>query len=134
MKKTGGVLISVRDSDKQEILPIAEKFSDLGFTLYATAGTALTLNSHMIATNAVRKLSEPGPNIMDLLESGKIDYVISTSAKGRIPARDSVKIRRKAVERSIACLTSPDTARALVKCLSMDKTVRDVPLVDITKI
>ena len=134
MKKDGGVLISVRDTDKQEILPIAESFSKLGFTLYATAGTALTLNNNMIATNAVRKLHEPEPNIMGLLESGRIDYVISTSAKGRIPQRDSVKIRRKAVEHAIPCLTSLDTANALIVCLKMEKTMRDIDLVDITKL
>jgi carbamoyl-phosphate synthase large subunit len=134
MKKHGGVLLSVRDTDKQEIIPIAESFSKLGFTLYATAGTALTLNNNMIATNAVRKLHEPEPNIMTLLESGKIDYVISTSAKGRIPQRDSVKLRRKAVERSIPCLTSLDTANALITCLKMEKTMQDIDLVDITKI
>ncbi|MEG6572007.1 carbamoyl-phosphate synthase large subunit [[Clostridium] cellulosi] len=134
MKKHGGVLISVRDTDKQEIIPIAEGFAKLGYTIYATAGTALTLNNNMVAANAVRKLHEPEPNIMTLLESGKIDYVISTSAKGRIPQRDSVKIRRKAVERSIPCLTSLDTANALIECLKMDKTIKDVDLVDITKI
>lgn len=134
MKKNGGVLISVRDSDKQEIIAVADKFSRLGYTIYATSGTAHTLNSNMIATNAVRKLSEPEPNIMTLLESGKIDYVISTSAKGRTPQRDSVKIRRKAVERSIPCLSSLDTANALVSCLNMNKTINDVELYDITKI
>lgn len=134
MKKHGGVLISVRDTDKQDLIPVAEGFAKLGYTIYATAGTALTLNNNMIAANAVRKLHEPEPNIMTLLESGKIDYVISTSAKGRIPQRDSVKIRRKAVERSIPCLTSLDTASALIECLKMDKTIKDVDLVDITKI
>ena len=53
-------------------------------------------------------------NTLTLIESGKIDYLISTSAKGRLPGRDSVKIRRKAVERSIPCLTSIDTAHAVV--------------------
>jgi carbamoyl-phosphate synthase large subunit len=133
-KKKGGVLISVRDTDKQEIIPVAEEFSKLGYTLYATAGTALTFNNNMIASNSVRKLDEPEPNIMSLLESGKIDYVVSTSAKGRIPQRDSVKIRRKAVERSIPCLTSLDTANALITCLKMEKTMKDIDLVDITKI
>lgn len=135
MKKNGGVLISVRDTDKQEIIEVADKFSQMGFDLYATAGTANTLNKNMIATNVVRKISDdPDNNILTLLDSGKIDYVISTSAKGRMPARDSVKIRRKAVEHSIACLTSIDTANALADCLAMDKTIHDVELIDITKI
>ena len=134
MKRQGGVLITVRDSDKQEIIEVADKFASLGFDLYATAGTALTLNQNMIAANVVRRLEEPEPNIMTLMESGKIDYVISTSAKGRLPARHSVQMRRKAVERSIACLTSLDTANALANCLKMNQTINDVELVDVTKI
>ena len=89
----------------------------------------------MIAANAVKKIHEdPDNNVLTLLDSGKIDYVISTSEKGRLPARDSVRIRRKAVERSIVCLTSLDTANAVADCLAMDKTVDDIELVDITKI
>ena len=56
MTKQGGVLFTVRDSDKQEIIPLAEKFAALGFSIYATAGTALTLNKNMVATSAVRKM------------------------------------------------------------------------------
>ena len=133
MKKSGGVFLSVRDSDKQEIIEVADKFSSMGFTLYATAGTANLLNKNMVACNAVRKISEdPDNNVLTLLESGKVDYVISTSAKGRQPARDSVKIRRKAVERSIVCLTAVDTANAMADCLAMDMTMDDIELVDIT--
>ena len=134
MKREGGVLISVKDSDKQEIIEIADRFEQLGFTIYATAGTARTLNSNMIATNVVRKIEEPSPNILDLVEENKIDYLISTNATGRKPAEHSVQMRRKAVERSIACLTAVDTAKALTDCLLMDKTVDDLELVDITKI
>ena len=135
MKKTGGVFISVRDADKQEVLDVADKFATLGFELYATSGTALNLNRNMIAANTVKKIHEDEENnVLTLLDSGKIDYVISTSEKGRIPARDSVKIRRKAVERSIVCLTSLDTANAVADCLAMDKTIDDVELVDIASI
>jgi carbamoyl-phosphate synthase large subunit len=134
MKKTGGVFISVRSTDKQEVIDIAQKFSDMGFDIYATAGNAQTLNQNMIPTSVVRKISEGDNNVLDLLDSGKVDYVISTSAKGRKPIYDSVKIRRKAVERSIVCLTSLDTARVVVDCLAMEKTMEDIDLVDITKI
>ncbi len=135
MKKSGGVLITVRDSDKQEVLEVADKFESLGFDLYATSGTATLLNRNMIATNVVKKISDdPDNNVLTLLDSGKIDYVISTSEKGRQPARDSVKIRRKAVERSICCLTSIDTANAIADVLALDKTIDDIDLVDITKI
>lgn len=135
IKVEGGVLITVRDSDKGEIIPIAEKFADLGFDLYATSGTANKLNNAMIPTNVVSKISENKPNsTMDVLNSGKISYVISTSAKGRSPAKDSVKIRRKAVEHGIACLTALDTANAVADCIAMHEDINDVDLVDITKI
>ena len=135
MKKSGGVFISVRDADKQEVLEVADKFESMGFTIYATGGTAQLLNRNMIAANVVKKISEDHENnVLTLLDSGKVDYVISTSEKGRQPARDSVKIRRKAVERSIVCLTSIDTANAIADVLHMDKTIDDVELIDITKI
>jgi carbamoyl-phosphate synthase large subunit len=134
MKKQGGVLITVRDTDKQEIIYVAEKFERLGFDIYATSGTASYLNKNMVAANVVRRVSEEEPNVMTLLDGGKIDYVISTSAKGRIPAYDSVKIRRKTVERSICCLTAIDTANAVADILAMGKNIDDMEMVDITKI
>ena len=133
-KKGGGVLITVRDTDKQEIIYVAEKFERLGFTIYATSGTASILNKNMVAANVVRRVSEDEPNVMTLLDSGKIDYVISTSAKGRLPALDSVKIRRKTVERSICCLTAIDTANAVADILAMGKNIDNIEMVDITKI
>ncbi len=135
MFKDGGVMFSVKNADKPEIIPLAEKFEKLGFELYATSGTASMLNRNMIATNFTYRINEERePNVISLLESGKINYVISTSETGRKPALDSVKIRRKSVERSIACLTSVDTANALVKCIAMNKTVDDLHMIDITKI
>lgn len=133
-KKGGGVLITVRDTDKQEILYVADKFERLGFDIYATSGTASMLNKNFIAASVVRRVSEEKPNVMTLLDSGKIDYVISTSAKGRLPAFDSVKIRRKTVERSICCLTAIDTANAVADILSMGKNIDEMEMIDITKI
>ena len=134
LKREGGVLISVRDSDKQEILPIADRLERMGFTLYATSGTQSVLTRNMIASNLVRKISDGEPNVVTLLDSGKVNYVISTSAKGRLPERDSVKMRRKSIERSICSLTAIDTAKSLVKVLESGRTINDVELVDITKI
>ena len=135
LKRSGGLLISVRDADKEEVLEVADKFASLGFEIYATSGTALKLNRNMIPANTVKKISEdPENNVLTLLDSGKIDYVISTSTHGRQPALDSVQIRRKAVERSIICLTCMDTANAVADCLAMDRTIDDIELIDITTI
>ena len=133
-KQGGGVLITVRDTDKREIIYIAEKFDKLGFDIYATSGTASLLNKNMVAANVVKRASEEKPNVMSLLDSGKVDYVISTSAKGRIPAFDSVKIRRKTVVRSICCLTALDTANAVADILMMGKKIDEMEMIDITKI
>ena len=133
-KEGGNVLITVKDSDQLEMLDVAEKFEKLGFTIYATPGCASLLNRHMIAANMVRKMDKDHPHLMDLVESGKLDYIISTSAKGRLPIRHSVQMRRKAVELSIPCLTSLDTANALANVLLMKKTIDDVELVNIIEI
>lgn len=131
----GGVLISVRDSDKNDVIEIASRFEELGFKIYATGGTASVLNRNMIAANHVYRIHEcKEPNVMTLLESGEINYVVSTSETGRKPSLDSVRMRRKAVERSIVCLTAIDTANALLDCLEMNKSIADVEMVDITKI
>lgn len=130
----GGVLISVRDSDKNDVIEIASRFEALGFKIYATGGTASVLNRNMIAANHVYRIHEyKEPNVITLLESGEISYVISTSETGRKPSLDSVRMRRKAVERSIVCLTAIDTANALLDCLEMNRTIADVEMVDITK-
>ena len=82
----------------------------------------------------VKKVHESAPgeeNTLSLIESGKINYVISTSSKGRIPTLDDVKIRRKAVERAIPCLTSIDTANAVADCLKSRYSQACTELVDI---
>ena len=134
MKKQGGVLFSIKDTDKQEAIEIADKMSAIGFDIFATAGTASVFNRNMVATNVVRKLEEDSPNIIDLIESGKIDYVICTSKDGRDPALASVQIRRKCVERAIPCFTSLDTANAIIECLKGDIDISSCEMVDINLI
>lgn len=131
IRHAGGVLISVRDNDKQEAIRLADALSQLGFDLYATAGTARMLNSNFIPANAVRKIQEGSPNTLDLLSGNRIVYVISTSAKGRSSLMDDVRIRRRAVERQIPTFTSLDTAEALVRCLKKNRSLDDVDIVEL---
>ncbi len=131
LRKKGGVFITVRDTDKKEIGDVAKKFADMGFKLYATKGTAEVLEAENLDVTLVEKIHESDSNPLTLLDSGLVDYIISTSAKGRIPTRDSVKIRRKAVERSIPCLTSIDTAHAVADCLRGNWNVNNTELVNI---
>ena len=135
MKRSGGVLFSVRKTDRYELPDLARKFYDLGFKLYATEGNAETLRDFGMEVEVVNKIHEnPGNNLLTLLDSGKIDYVISTSAKGRNPAADSVKMRRHAVERNIPCLTAIDTANAIADCLRSKYNAENVELVDINSL
>lgn len=134
-EESKGVIISVRDQDKNEVIEIASRFEELGFKIYATAGTASVLNRNMIAATHVYRIHElKEPNVITLLESGAISYVVSTSETGRKPSLDSVRMRRKAVERSIVCLTAIDTANALLDCLESRRSINDVEMIDITKI
>ncbi len=131
-KKGDGILMTVRDTDKPELADIAEGFEKLGFTLYGTGKTANMLNHKGIATNAVKKLDEESPNILDLIQSGKIGLIINTPTKGRKPDRDGFKIRRKAAEMSIPCLTSLDTANAILKCLKLGKTEGELEVLNLS--
>ena len=132
MKKTGGVLITVRDSDKAEIVRVAEKFAKGGFSLYATRGTAEFLNGKGLAVQIAGKISDPSPdNIGELLENRKVSYIVSTSETGRDRASDDMKIRRRACMLGIPCLTSIDTANALADSLLTDYNEINTELVDI---
>jgi carbamoyl-phosphate synthase large subunit len=132
MKRRGGLLVTVRDHDKAEMTDTVRKFYSLGFVLYATKGTAAVLEKAQMQVTVVDKLHESSEdNILTLIESGKIDYILSTSSKGRLPSRDSVKIRRKAIERAVPCITSVDTANALVDSLLSRYSEHSTELVDI---
>ena len=133
MKRRGGLLVTVRDSDKIEITEAVRKFYGLGFTLYATKGTARALRAAGMEAAEVGKLHESSDNILTLIESGKVDYILSTSSKGRLPSRDSVKIRRKAIERAVPCITSADTANALADSLLSRYSERTTELVDVSR-
>ena len=125
------VIISVKDSDKAEAAELAWKLHDYGYKIYGTPGTARYLNSEMVPCSVVRQMSGARPNVIDLLESGLVDYIISTSPHGRDPHRDSVKFRRKATELSIPTITALDTARVLVDALRGDHDISEMELVDV---
>ena len=127
-----GILFSVRLSDLPELPALAQKFYDMGFALYATTGNASTIERSGMEVTHVAKVHEDfNDNVMTLLESGKVVYVVSTSAKGRDPVAESVKLRRLAVERDIDCLTAIDTANALADSLASAYRLENASLVDI---
>ena len=129
-----GVLITVKDADKDDAVPLAKKFIRAGYKIYATKGTHEHLAANGVESVMLNKFNEPEPNTNKIFDTGKIDFVVSTSKIGRDPAVQSVQMRRKAIERSIITLTSVDTANALVNCLLSDINLDKVHMVDITKI
>ncbi len=132
--RNGNILITVRDKDKEEMLPIAKKFKDKGFIIYSTIGTAKFLKEHNIETIVVEKIWEGKDSILELIQSGKINFVINTPTKGKQANRDGFKIRRLAVECKIPCFTSLDTANALYKAIDDEVEEKDLDIVDITRI
>lgn len=113
----GAILATIADRDKPEAVNLLKKFYSLGFTIYATAGTARALQEAGVKATAVNKVEEGSPNILDLLREGKVDMIINTLTRGRAPERDGFKIRRAAAEDGIPCITSLDTARALYEVI-----------------
>ncbi len=113
----GSLLVTVADKDKEEALDIVKRFHGLGFKLMATAGTADYLEKAGLTVTRVNKLSEGTPNLLDVIHKGEANIVLNTLTKGKTPQRDGFRIRREAVENGAVCLTSLDTAKALLHVL-----------------
>lgn len=114
----GRLLFTVADKDKEEMKQLAKAFSDLGFQLVATEGTAKTIRSLGIDADIVGKVHERSTDIIQMIKSGQIQMVINTLTQGKHSAKDGFKIRRATVEHGIACLTSLDTAWEVLRVLS----------------
>ncbi|MGM8214405.1 carbamoyl-phosphate synthase large subunit [Bacillaceae bacterium W0354] len=109
----GAVLLTVADQDKEEMIEIAERFYELGFELYATDGTANRLQLANLPVKRVNKLGKEN-NILQLIESGNVQFVINTLSRSKKTHSDGFRIRREAVEHGLACFTSLDTAKAIL--------------------
>jgi len=114
----GAILFSVADRDKPEALPIIKKFSQIGYKLYATEGTAAMIETEGLpVTMITKKLSEGHPNVIDIINDETVSGIVNTITGGRIPLRDGFQIRRAATEKRIPCFTSLDTAQAALEVL-----------------
>ena len=133
-RRGSSVLLTVKDADKPEILPIARSMADLGMTLYATGGTHRFLTGHGIACRRVNRIAEGAPTILDWIEDGRFDFIINTPGHDHSHNRDGFLIRRAAVERSIPAVTAMDTARAVIQARIMghEKQLRPVDVAGIT--
>ena len=114
---SGKVLITVADKDKAEVTTIIEGFHWLGYDLVATSGTAALIRSLGIDVTEVPKLGEGDATILQIIRSGQCAAVVNTPTMGKTVDRDGFLIRRAAVEARVPCLTSLDTALAVVTAL-----------------
>ncbi len=127
------MIITVKDADKLEAAAVAKRFEALGYEIYATRSTARVLKENGVHAVMVKKVSEESPNVMDLLLGHEIDLVIDTPTQGRDKSRDGFLIRRVSIETGVTCLTSLDTANALVTSLET-RHKKALGLVDIAKL
>ncbi|MBM7578435.1 carbamoyl-phosphate synthase large subunit [Jeotgalibacillus terrae] len=120
----GSVLLTVADKDKEAGTMLAERFHRLGYHILATEGTAQSFNEAGIPAEPINKIGEQGKTLIDGIQSGEIQLVVNTLTKGKQPARDGFRIRRESVENGVPCLTSLDTAEAMLRVLeSMNFTM-----------
>ena len=115
--RSGKILVTVADKDKPEVVEIIEGFHWLGYDLVATSGTAALVRSLGLDVTEIKKLAEGSQDILKLIRSGECAAVINTPTLGKTVDRDGFLIRRAAVEARVPCLTSLDTALAVVTAL-----------------
>ncbi len=127
------MIITVKDADKGEAIEIGRRFEKLGYTIYATRSTAEALREAGVKARKVNKIHQESPTVMDLILGHKIDLVIDTPTQGRDKSRDGFLIRRTAIETGVNCLTSLDTARALVTSLE-NAQANALNLIDIAQL
>lgn len=128
------ILITVRDKDKDEFLPIIKELIELGCELFTTEGTKKYLNNFNIPSTLVRKLNEESPNILDILKNKQIDLVINTPTKANDAQRDGFKIRRTAIEYGIEVITSIDTLKAIIKVQKLGIDKMELDIFDVSKL
>ncbi len=132
LPKHKNMIITVRDSEKEDVVPIARRFQNVGYKIFATRGTAKVLNENGVKALTVRKLEQESPNIMDLLLGHEIDLVIDIPQQGAERSHDGFVIRRSAIETGVHVLTSLDTAGALAT--SLENRAKELTLIDIAQV
>ena len=132
LPKYKNMVMTVRDSDKEEMLDIAARFKAQGYRIFCTAGTAKYFNEHGVKVIPVRKIEQESPNLLDLILGHEIDLVIDIPAQGAERSHDGFIIRRNAIETGVTVLTAVDTARALVT--SMENRAKELTLINIAEI
>jgi len=116
----GTILVTIADKHKEETLPLLKRFSKCGFNFLATSGTAKFLKENDLNVREVAKIDRAEMDLLDDIKSGKVDLIINTITKGKNVESDGFKMRRAAAENGIICLTSLDTANALLESIEIN--------------
>ena len=122
-------MVTVRDLDKENFLPLAKRFAALGCKFISTAGTGELLRREGLDVQISKKISEGVPNVLDVIRSGIVDLIIDIPKKGNDVHSDGFKIRRTAAECSVSLMTSLDTVRALVEVMESGYTPEKTPVI-----
>ncbi len=133
LPKHKNMIITVREEDKEKAVEIGRRFEKIGYRIFATRGTADAMKAAGVKANAVNKIEQESPNLMDLILGHKIDLVIDTPPHGAERSKDGFVIRRNAIETGVNVLTAIDTAEALITSLE-NTNIRKLMLIDIAKI
>ena len=133
LPKTKKMILTVKDADKMDAVEIGRRFAALGYEIFSTKSTCRILNENGVPAELINKVEEPSPNLLDLILSHEIDLIIDTPSQGIERSKDGFVIRRHAVETGVTCLTSLDTANALLTSLESSAN-RRLSLVDISEL
>lgn len=131
LPRTGNIFLSVRDADKENVLDGARRLESMGFTIYATAGTGAYLRAQGVASRELEKISDGGPNVLDLVADRNLAWIVNTPSGGAAPRVDEIRMRGESVINSIPITT---TVAGFIAAVSGLEALQDVDRMDVRTI
>ncbi|MDD2711055.1 MAG: carbamoyl-phosphate synthase large subunit [Verrucomicrobiae bacterium] len=126
LPKEGNIFISVRDRDKADVIPLAKRLVEQGFKLYATGGTGRILRDNGVLTEAVFRIADGRPNVLDMIEEKRVAWIVNTPSTGAQPQTDEMKMRARAVIRGIPTTTTVDGLRAAINAIESLRKMKNM--------
>ncbi len=126
LPESGNIFLSVRDLDKDPIIPLAKRLIEMGFTIYATIGTSTHLRENNIESQSISKISEGRPNILDIIADKDVKWIINTPSNGVVPKLDEIKMREESVAHGIPITTTVSGLKAGIMGLESLKSIKQM--------